>query len=272
MTEHSGVGSTEPLRSGGVGSAGAGVGTIVHQLRVEQKVFWRNRESAVFVFIFPVLLYVLLASVYGRRIEGYPSEEVLLAGLLGYGAANTAFAGLAISLVIRRESGLLKRLRATPLPPAQYLTAAVTSILVVFTLQTITLFAIGRIAFGAPLPHNAASVAMLIVIGVAGFGGLGFGAASLIRSAEGASAVVNVVLLPMAFVSGSFGPARHLPRVLQWVADVLPLKYYVDLAERVYLGGAHVWSKPGWVAMVLVWGLAGYVVAARRFRWEPRER
>jgi len=245
---------------------------VVHQLRVEQKVFWRNRESAVFVFIFPILLYVLLASVYNDRIGSYPAEEVLLAGLLGYGAANTAFAGLAISLVIRRESGLLKRLRATPLPPPTYLIAVVTSILIVFALQTVALFAIGRLAFGTPLPHNAASVAMLVVIGVAGFGGLGFAAASLIRSAEGASAVVNVILLPMAFVSGSFGPARNLPQVLQWVADVLPLKYYIDLAQDVYLRGIHVWSEPGAVAVVLAWGLAGYLVAARRFRWEPRDR
>jgi ABC-2 type transport system permease protein len=224
------------------------------------------------VFIFPILLYVLLASVYGERIEGYPAKEVLLAGLLAYGAANTAFAGLAISLVIRRESGLLKRLRATPLPPPTYLTAVVISILIVFALQTVALFGIGRAAFGTPVPQNAASVTMLVVIGVAGFGGLGFAAASLIRSAEGASAVVNVILLPMAFVSGSFGPARHLPQILQWVADVLPLKYYVDLAEDVYLRGIHVWSEPKEIAVVLAWGAAGYVVAARKFRWEPRER
>jgi ABC-2 type transport system permease protein len=245
---------------------------VVHQLRVEQKVFWRNRESSVFVFIFPILLYVLLASVYGSEIDDLPADEVLLAGLLAYGAANTAFAGLAISLVIRRESGLLKRLRATPLPPPSYLASVALSILVVFALQTVALFAIGKIAFDTPLPDNAASVAMLVVIGVVGFGGLGFAAASLIRSAEGASAVVNVILLPMAFVSGSFGPTRSLPEVLQWVADVLPLKYYVDLAQDVYLDGIHVWSQPGSIAVVLAWGAAGYIVAARRFRWEPRER
>ena len=66
---------------------------------------------------------------------------------------------------------------------------------------------------------------------------MGFGVASLIRSAEGSSAVVNVVLLPMAFLSGAFGPARHLPKVLAWIADALPLKYFVELADSVYLDG-----------------------------------
>ena len=246
--------------------------TVAHQLRVEQKVFWRNRESAVFVFIFPILLFVLLASVYDGHAFGRPVKYTLLAGLLSYGAANTAFAGLAISLVIRRESGLLKRLRSTPLPSPVYLAAVGASVFIVFTLQTVALFALGRVAFAMALPDNVASVAMLVVIGVAGFAGLGFAAASLIRSAEGASAVVNVVLLPMAFLSGAFGPTRHLPDVLRWVADVLPLKYYVDLARAVYIHGEHVWSKPWAIVAVLAWGAAGYAVAARRFSWEPRDR
>ncbi len=97
--------------------------TLVHQLRFEQKVFWRSREAAVFVFIFPLLLYALLGSVYGNEIDGIPAEDVLLVGLFGYGAATTAFGGLAITLVIRREAGVLKRLRATPLQPSVYLSA-----------------------------------------------------------------------------------------------------------------------------------------------------
>lgn len=246
--------------------------TLTHQLGVEQKVFWRNRESAVFVFIFPIMLFVLLASVYDGEAFGKPVKYTLLAGLLSYGAANTAFAGLAISLVIRREAGLLKRLRSTPLPARVYLASVVVSIFVVFVLETVTLFALGRLVFGMALPDNVASVAVLVVIGVAGFGGLGFAAASVIRSAEGASAVVNVVLLPMAFLSGAFGPTRHLPDVLRWIADVLPLKYFVDIARAVYLQGDHVWAKPWAIVAVLAWGAAGYALAARRFSWEPRDR
>src|SRR5438477_5547826 len=87
---------------------------FVHQLRSEQLVFWRSREAAFFIFLFPLVLYVLLASVYSGRIYGVPAPEYLLAGLVGYGCANTAFAGLAIQVVVRRENGILKRLRSTP--------------------------------------------------------------------------------------------------------------------------------------------------------------
>ena len=94
-----------------------------HEVRTQQLLFWRNRESAVFVFIFPPMLFLLLGAVYDGRIDGFPAADVLLTGMLGYGCANTAFAGLAITLVIRREGGILKRIRATPLPPSTYLAA-----------------------------------------------------------------------------------------------------------------------------------------------------
>ena len=90
---------------------------LLHEIRNQQRLFWRNRESAVFVFIFPPLLFVLLAAFYDGKIEGFRAADVLIVGMIGYGCANTALAGLAITQVIRREGGLLKRLRATPLPP-----------------------------------------------------------------------------------------------------------------------------------------------------------
>ena len=92
---------------------------LLHQLAFEQRMFWRSREAAVFIFIFPLLLYALLGSVYSGDIDGVPATDVLLSGLFGYGAATTAFGGLAIFLVNRREAGILKRLRATPLPPTR---------------------------------------------------------------------------------------------------------------------------------------------------------
>ena len=78
---------------------------FLHELRYQQLVFWRSREAALFIFLFPLLLFVLLGSVYSGKIYGVPAPEALLAGLIGYGCANTAFAGLAIQLVVRRELG-----------------------------------------------------------------------------------------------------------------------------------------------------------------------
>jgi ABC-2 type transport system permease protein len=244
---------------------------FLHQLRAEQRIFWRNRESAVFLFIFPVMLFVLLGSFYDGEFEGHPARDVLLVGMIGYGAANTGFAGMAITLVIRREYGILKRLRSTPLPARTYFAASLGSTLVVFTLQTATLYVLGSLFYDTQLPENAAAVVALVLLGAIAFTGLGLAIASLIRSAEGASAVVNVVLLPMAFLSGSFG-VRDYPAVLEAVATALPLAHYIDLVLAAALDGDWPWGDPSALAIVAAWGAAGYALAARRFTWEPRER
>ncbi len=259
--------SAEAVR---VGARRRSQGLFLHQLRSEQLVFWRSREAAFFIFLFPLLLYLLLGSVYSGKIDGVPAPEGLLAGLVGYGCANTAFAGLAIQLVVRRENGILKRLRSTPLPPATYVASLLVSTLVVFVLQTIALFLLGRALHGTPFPSDVGSFLVAIVIGAAVFAALGTATASVIRSAEGSSAVVNFILLPMAFLSGSFGPTHRLGPFLHAVADVLPLKYFIDLVNAVYLHGQGVWTQPEDLAVLAGWGVAGLVFTIFKFRWEPR--
>jgi len=247
------------------------VRVFFHQLRAEQLVFWRSKEAALFIFLFPLLLFVLLGSVYNGTIYGVPAPQALLAGLIGYGCANTAFAGLAIQLVLRRENAILKRLRATPLPAPTYVAALLSSTLIVFALQTVALLVLGRILYGTPLPHAVGSLVLAVVLGAAVFAALGVATASLIRSGEGSSAVVNFILLPMAFLTGSFGPTRHYPRFLRAIGDVLPLKYFVDLMNAIYLHRHALWTKPGAIGVLAAWGAGGLVVAVFRFRWEPRE-
>jgi ABC-2 type transport system permease protein len=244
---------------------------FLHELRNPQLVFWRSKEAALFIFLFPLLLFLLLGSVYSGKIYGVPAPQALLAGLLGYGCANTAFAGLAIQLVVRRELGILKRLRATPLSATTYIAATLASTLIVFVLQTIALFVLGRVLYGTPFPHALGSLVLAIVIGAAVFAALGVATASLIRSAEGSSAVVNFILLPMAFLTGSFGPTHRYPAFLRVIGDVLPLKYFINIVNAVYLRGHSLWTKPGALGVLAAWGATGLIVATLRFRWEPHE-
>ena len=244
---------------------------FLHQLRSEQLLFWRSKEAALFIFLFPLLLFVLLGSVYSGRIYGVPAAQALLSGLIGYGCANTAFAGLAITLVVRRESAILKRLRATPLSASTYIAAMLTSTLIVFALQTVTLFVLGRVLYGTPFPTQIGSLILAVIVGAMVFAALGVATASLIRSAEGSSAVVNFILLPMAFLTGSFGPTRHYPAFLRAIGDVLPLKYFIDLMNAIYLRGHGIWTKPFALLVLALWGLGGLIVAVFKFRWEPRE-
>ncbi len=245
---------------------------FLHQLRTEQLVFWRSREAAFFIFLFPLLLFVLVGSLYSSRFQGLPVRWYVLAGIVAYGCANTTFGGLGIQLVLRREAGILKRLRATPLPAPTYVAALLASTLIVFTLQAIALFVLGRALFGTPFPPEVGSLVAVLLIGAVAFAALGTAIASVIRSAEGSSAVVNFVLLPMAFLSGGFGPTKSYPAVLRAIGDVLPLKYLVKLVYAVYLHGQGFWTQPGALAVLAGWGVAGIVITALNFQWEPRGR
>ena len=244
---------------------------FLHELRFQQLAFWRSREAAVFIFIFPLLLFLLLGSGYRGKIYGLPASHALLAGLLGYGCANTAFAGLALVLVARREMGILKRIRATPLPSATYLVTVLTSIVIVFTLQAVSLFVLGRLLKSTPWPDHLLSLVLTLGLGAAAFAGLGLAITGFIRSLEGSSAVVNLIVLPIAFLSGSFGSTRHYPRLLRAIGDIFPLKYLLDAVNAIYLHGQQLWDKPAAVAVLAGWGAIGMAIALRTFRWEPRE-
>jgi ABC-2 type transport system permease protein len=245
---------------------------LLHQLRWDQVVFWRNRESAVFVFLFPILLFLLLSTVYGGTYRGRPTTDYLTVGLIAYGVANTAFGGLAIILVIRRELGLLKRTISTPLPEAVYLTSVVSSLLLVFAAQALVILVLGKTLYDAAFPSDWSSLFLGYALGAFCFAGMGLGAASLIRSAEGASAVVNVIVLPMTFLAGGFGPTRDFPEFLKAVADVLPLTYLINIVVGVVYESKSIWDQPTAIAVLAAWGIAGILVAIRRFDWQPRER
>jgi ABC-2 type transport system permease protein len=245
---------------------------VLHELRVQQLLFWRNREAAFFSFLFPIILLVLLGSVYGdEEIEGVSGATYLLAGLIGYGVSATAFASLGITLVVRREAGLLKRVRGTPLSPATYLSAVIGSIVIVIALQAAAQVLIGHFLLDADWPASPASFIVALALGAASFAALGLAVTTVVRTAEGSSAVVNAIYLPMAFISGAFFSPKELPRFLEVISEALPLTYLLQLIRSTFIEGELLSSSPEAIAAVLVWGLFGLVVAFRMFRWEPRE-
>jgi ABC-2 type transport system permease protein len=246
---------------------------LLHQFRAEQKLFWRSRELAFFTFLLPIVFFLILGSAYGdEEIEGADGYLYLLSGMVGYGAAATTFAGLALILVIRRESGVLKRLRATPLPGWAYIAAVVAAFVFVFFIEALALVALGRVAFDVPIPDNLVSLVLVLALGAAAFAALGIGLTAVIRSAEGASAVVNAIYLPLTFISGAFFSADAFPTVLRGIAEALPLVHLIRLVRDVMVFDDQVWEHSTGVAVIAAWGVIGTIVAVRGFRWEPRER
>jgi ABC-2 type transport system permease protein len=243
-----------------------------HELRGELLLYTRSRELAFFTILLPMVFFVLLGSTYGNdTVDGVRGSDFLEAGMIGYGAISIAFAGLAIVLVIRRETGILKRLRATPLPAWAYIAALLSAFLAAFAVEVIGLVILGRLLFDIGVPDRIGSLVLALLIGAIAFCGLGIGLTALIKSAEGASAVVNAIYLPMSFLAGAFFSPHHFPAFLRAIADVLPLTYFLRLVRNVMLHGQEIWTQGTNVAVVAAWGIAGVIVALRAFRWEPHE-
>jgi ABC-2 type transport system permease protein len=248
---------------------------FVHELRTEQLLFWRNREAAFFTFFLPVIFFLIFGAVYGndhiKREHGIRAAAFLEAGMIGYGVAATCFAGLAITLVVRRESGILKRIRSTPLPALGYLLAVLASTFLVFLIEAALIIAIGRALFAVAVPVELLSLLGVLALGALCFAAMGLGITGLVRSAEGSSAVINAVYLPMAIISGTFFTPKEYPGFLRAIADILPLTYFTKITRDVMVRHHHLWSETGSLAIVLVWGAIGLVAAIRGFRWQPRE-
>lgn len=240
------------------------------QVVAEQRLYWRNVSAAVFTFALPIFLLVVFGAV-GRNdtIDGVPYADFFVPGMLGTAIIVTTFAGLAITLTVRRDRGILKRVRGTPLPPATYLGSLIASIVLVLLLELIVVVAIGRIAFSVHFPESFPAFALLVVVGAAACSTLGVAVTRVVPTAEGSSAVVNAFYLPVLFLSGAFFPTTSLPTAVAWVASVLPMTHVISSLRRLFEGHALEGGDFAWLAVPIVWGILGAIIAWRSFRWEP---
>ena len=187
-----------------------------------------------------------------------------------FGVVDAAFMALVVTIVGQRELGILKRRRSTPAPAAVILASRVTTAIGLALAIALELLIVGRLAYGMSLPVSvASSVAVTVIIGAASCCCLGFAVSTWISSAESAMPVVTGATLPLFFISGIFVPWGLIPTWLQQVAEVTPVRH-LTIAVQHPFGGAHP-GEIAWfsLAVVAAWGVAGFAVAARRFRWSP---
>jgi ABC-2 type transport system permease protein len=218
-----------------------------HQLRGEQRLYWRSRELAFFTFLFPVLIFVLLGSVYGddtiKKEHGVKASAYLLAGILGYGVVSTAFAGLAHRAGAAPRERRAGAKRGTPLPPATYLGSVICSTVIVYAIEAVALIVLARLLYDVPLPHEWPSVILAVLLGTLAFAALGIALTGLIRSGDGASAVVNAIYLPISFLAGAFWSAQSFPHFLEVISEILPLTHFIRLMRNIVLLHQPIWDN-----------------------------
>jgi len=218
----------------------ADVTLVANQVLEEQRSFWRNRTRAVFGFVMPVAFLVLLgAANRNDHIRGGTRYVAFLVpGMLAWGIISTTFNNLAVSGAVLRDTGVLKRLRGTPMPQWVWLSARLVSSVLSAAAMVVVVLIVGRVAYGVTVPlHAVGNLVAAIAAGTICFSALGMGIVRIIPNADAAPAVTAGVTLPLLFISGVFSPTTGLPQWLDHLAKFFPIR---PLSDLVHLGfGAH---------------------------------
>ncbi|WP_240971095.1 ABC transporter permease [Microbispora hainanensis] len=251
----------------------------VSRSSVELKSFFRNRQSLVFTLLLPIVLLVVLGSIFSGTVPGTHTDfkQMFIAGIIACGVMSVSFNGLAISVAIERDTGMIRRLASSPMPKSAYFVGKVVRVAVTGTLETVLLLAVAVLAFGLPLPSTAArweTLVWVLLLGGVACTLLAVAFSSVIPNARSASAIVTLPFLVLQFISGVFFPYSQLPAWMQTVAALFPLKWMTQGLRSVFLPNdfAHVEPAGVWeldrVALVLAaWCLAGLALSFLTFRW-----
>jgi ABC-2 type transport system permease protein len=248
---------------------------IARQIRWEQKSYWRNPPAAVFTFAFPLLFLVIFTALNGNNTVDIAGGTVKFAqfyvpAIIAFGLISACYTNVAMTLCIRRETGLLKRTRGTPLGLTNYLGGIVGNAIVVALILTSLVLALGVIAYGVSFPGRYLALAVAIIVGAFCFSAIGVAVSTFVPNQEAAPAIVNFVLFPLLFISGIFYPVKSTS-TLSRIADFFPLRHLsqslVD-AFSPFGGGVGIDAKH--TLVMIAWGVGAALVSMRRFRWEPR--
>ena len=252
---------------------------VHHQFRYDLRSFKRNRQARFTTLVFPVLLLIVLVGVSGgnRTVLDHGERMKLstyyVPGIIALAIVASCFASLVVTVVNQRESGVLKRRRATPVPAwvllaGQTLTATTVSLGV-----GAVLLVIGTQGYDVRItPSALPGLLLFTLLGCAAFCCFGYAVSTFINSITAVQPVVQLMLLPLYLISGVLVPASKLPRVFDDAAHVLPLEHVAG-GLRAALGahGGGLGLRFSDLAVLLVWTAVALAIALRRFSWLPRE-
>lgn len=200
--------------------------------------------------------------------ESLSSIQYYTPGLMGWAIASGATFGAATNLVVWRRNGLLRRLRLAPIPTRSVVLARVAVSIAIALVQAVIFLGVGIALFGLKLTGSWPMIVPLLVCGTLAFMAIGLLAGAVAKTEEAAVGIANFVVLPMAFLSGSFFPLDGAPGYVTAVSKVLPLKHLNDGMLDTMVRGEGPSSALVPMAILLGFAIVVTAIASRLFRWD----
>lgn len=250
---------------------------VVRQVRYQLLIFWRTPIALFFTLLLPLVMLVLFGAIFGSAEldTGAAGEWTLsqfyVGGLSAFTAVSATFTNLATMLPIRRDEGVLKRWRGTPLPIGVYIAGFVGSAIVLALAGAAIMLGVGIVFYDVVIEvGDVPGLLASFVIGVSAFAALGIAVASIAPTSSSAGSLANATLLPLAFVSDVFIQVSEPPDWMDALGDAFPLKPFASsLQDAVNPLAETSGFDPGRMAFVAAWGVLGLALSLKFFRWEP---
>ena len=236
---------------------------------MELKLLLRNPIAVGFTIPFPVFLLILFGTIWGNtpqpELGGLGTLDILAPAYLGLIIVTAGLMNLPPALAARREQGILRRFRATPMRPIVVLASQVVVNLILAVIGSLLMIFVARIVYNLRMPVEPLAIALAFLLSGLSFFALSFIIASIARSTDAARSIGMALFFPMMMLSGAAVPRALMPETVQRISEVLPMTQSVILFQNLWFGA-------GWnIVAVLVLGamlIAGALISVRTFRWE----
>jgi len=190
----------------------------------------RTRAYSLSVIGLPVMFYLL----FGLANRGKPGALYLVAGYTCWGVVSACLFGIGLTLALERAQGWLDLKRASPMPRLAYLGAKVASCAAFGLIITVVLVLLGSSLGGVAITaRQAAELAGIAIAGSIPFAAMGFFVAYLVPPSSGPG-IINLIYLPMSFLSGFWAPIKYMPHLVQVIAPALPTYHLAQLALAIF--------------------------------------
>lgn len=212
---------------------------------------------------------LIAVATTGVKTKNLTYIDFLLPGMVALSIMQLGIFSVAFVFISFKTTGMLRRIQATPINPANFLAAQGITRLIMAVIQSIILVGIGSLMFGFHLGLASwGPFLLLALLGSAVFMACGFAIAGWAKNEDQVAPVAQLVQFPMMFLSGVFFPRDAFPAWLKAVTDYLPLTYLANAMRQVANDGASLWTVRGDLLGLMIWGIVLSFLAVKLFSWE----
>jgi imidazolonepropionase-like amidohydrolase/ABC-type multidrug transport system permease subunit len=239
-------------------------------LKVDLKLALRNRAVLFFNYLFPLIFFFMFAFFFARRGG---NEIVLVVTMVTViGILGTGFFGAGMRAVQEREENILRRYKVTPITPLPLLAASVVMGIILYLPTVALMLFLAHQLYGMPPPPNLFSLFIFVCLGVAAFRSLGLIIAAVVNSSQEGNVLIQIIYMPMLFLSGATFPLAIMPAWLAIVSQFIPASYLVSGISGILQRGETLGQNAKSAAALIVTMVVALFIATRLFRWEKEEK